>query len=69
MFKVFTNLFHRDRNMVSYLSRMKSPEQMVRNLHAQGVDLCFDQAEKIMQGIHEDGMEEDDIQSICGLDA
>jgi hypothetical protein len=68
MFRNLYELFHK-KNMVSYISPMASPEQVVVDLHSRGVDVCFDQAEKLYHGIHDDGMDEEDVISICGLDA
>lgn len=55
--------------MLSYLAKMRNPQQVVVDLHAQGVDVCFDQAERLYHGIHEEGMNEDDVEDICGLGA
>ncbi|MFA6776045.1 MAG: hypothetical protein WCQ66_07230 [Sphaerochaetaceae bacterium] len=68
MFTAFFNKFN-ENNLVSYLSRMHSPQQVVVDLHAQGVDVCFDQAERLYHGIHEEGLNEEDVEGICGLGA
>ena len=70
MFRNFMNMFHSKRSSkVAYLSRMHSPQQVVRSLHAQGIDVCFDQAEMLMHGVHDVGIDDDDVDDICGLDA
>ncbi|MCI6674013.1 MAG: hypothetical protein SPL79_09395 [Sphaerochaetaceae bacterium] len=48
---------------------MKNPQQVVRNLHAQGIEVCFDQAEMLMHGVHDVGIDDADIDDICGLEA
>lgn len=69
MFRNLLNVFQGRGNKVEYLAKMKNPQQMVRSLHAQGVDVCFDQAEMLMHGIHDVGMDDADIEDICGLEA
>lgn len=70
MFRNFFNMFRRGRlNKVSFISRMHTPQQIVRSLHAQGVDVCFDQAELLLHGIHDQGLDEDDVDDIIGLEA
>jgi len=65
MFKyLFTN---NETNLVSYLAKMRNPQQMVLDLHNAGVEVCFDQAEELINGIHDEGMDEKEIHSICGL--
>jgi hypothetical protein len=68
---MFTAFFHKlnENNLLSYLAKMRNPQQVVVDLHAQGVDVCFDQAERLYHGIHEEGMNEDDVEDICGLGA
>ena len=70
MFRNFLNLFHiGTRSKVAYISRMKNPQQVVRNLHAQGLEVCVDQAEMLMHGVHDVGIDDADIDDICGLEA
>ncbi len=68
MFRNFLNLFHRgNRSKVAYIGHMRNPQQLVRSLHAQGIDLCFDQAEMLMHAVHVEGIDDDDVDTICGL--
>ena len=65
MFRNFMNMFHSKRSSkVAYLSRMHSPQQVV-----QGIDVCFDHAEMLMHGVQDVGIDDDDVDDICGLDA
>lgn len=71
MFRNFFNMFRRGEysDSVSHFSRMKNPQQIVRFMHNQGKDICYDQAERLMYGIHQTGIDEVDVDDLLGLDA